>query len=335
MDCILNLKDIQFETRDKQVFFASNDIIVYKEQSTIVMTNCDGEEITFCPCPRDSRHFEVIDLGDSILLALSGKSIVVLDKMGNTPIQYDLNITRFGRIITKLYPVGEDSIMFGTKRGEHVQVVNYDFIGQKRIAQSASWKVRNITDMMIQGDKAYALLDSSFLVGCSTETCETLWNRFEAGYVNPYLIPHDGGILYSCQGLIRHYKNGSINTIQVPLSRVSSLLTCLGDKLIFTSDDHTNIGSYDLTKNRLVWEVVGSEKILEFVMVKGKVDKETFNTVAIRVDDKFGLVNVDLGRSAYYGKCYGVYRIRQTSDHLLLHKSKGQTDMITGLSDVG
>ncbi len=335
MDCILNLKEVRFETRDKQIFFASDDRIVYKDQSSIVIADCEENEISRCMCPRDTKHFEVLDLGDAILLVFSGKSVVLLDKMGNAPIQYDLEVDRFGRIVTKLYAAGEDTIVFGTKRGEYAQIVNYDFIGKKRASQSASWKVRNITDMLVQDGNVYALLDSSFLIGCSLDNCETIWNRFEAGFVNPYLIPYQDGILYSCQGLIRHYKDKSVTTTQIPLSKVSSLLTCLGDRLIFTSEDHTNIGAYDLVKNRLVWEIVGSEKILESVIIKGQVDKETYNTLAIRVSDKFGLVNIDLGRSAYFGKCYGVYRIRQTSDHLLLHRGKGQTDMLSGVHDVG
>jgi len=335
MDCILDLTDVQFASRDNQIFFASSDLIVYKDASTIIMTNCAGEEITFCPCPRDYRNFEVLDLGDAILLVLAGKHIVVLDKEGAAPVTYEINIDKIGRIITKPYQYEEDSVLFGTKRGENIQIVNFDFLGNKRMSQSASWKVNKINDIVLQDNMVYALLDSSFLVGCDAESCEVLWKRFEAGFVNKHLVPHDGGILYSCQGLIRQYKDGEVETIQVPLAKISSLIACIDDRIVFASEEDTNIGSYSLEKNRLIWEIVGSDKILESIILKGKVNDEVFNALAIRVNDKFGLVNIDLGRSAHFGRCHGVYRIRKTADHLILNKSKGQTDMIPGIQDVG
>lgn len=332
MECILNLSDIKFENRNKHVFFASTDIIIYKEMLNIVMANCSGEIITTCPCPRDYRNFEVVDLEDSVLIVAAGKYVILLDKLGNAPIRYELDTEKLGRVITKLYSVNNDSVVFGTKRNDVAQIINYDFIGQKRLSQSASWKVRNITDLVVAENKVYALLDSSFLVACDTSSCEPLWNRFEAGFVYPYIVPYKGGILYACQGLIRQYREGSVDTLRVPLSNVSSLITCLDDKLIFTSDNSTNIGSYSLRKDKLVWEIVGADKILEAVPIKGQIGKEIFNTLAIRVDGRFGLVNLDLGRSAHYGKCSDVYRIRQTADHILLHKARGQTDMLAGIS---
>jgi len=335
MDCVLDLKNIQFETRDKQVFFATHGFIIYKDMSTIIMADCQGDVMATAPCPRDHRHFEFIDLGDAVLLILSGKVIIVFDKMGNAPITHRVDTEKMGRIITRPYhTTDENCLLFGTRRNNNIQLVNYDFLSHKRVSQSSSWKVRQLSDIIVKDGTAYVLLDSSFLVACDTDTCETKWSRFEPGQINPYLVPYNNSILYSCQGLIRKLES-SVENINVPLSRISSILACINDNIIFTSEDFTNVGSYSLTEKKLLWEIVGSNKILESIIVKGVSGEEVFNVLAMQVGDHFALVNLDLGQSAHYSKASGVYKMRQTGDHLILNQKNYKTDMIAGKVDDG
>ena len=330
MDCILDLKNIQFESRDKQVFFAAHDFIIYKDMSSIIMADCQGDVISTIPCPRDHRHFECIDLGDAVLLILAGKLMVVFDKSGNAPISHRVDTAKMGRIISRPYQTDDENcLLFGTMRNNSIQLVNYDFLSHKRVAQSSSWKVKQLSDMIVKDGNAYLLLDSSFLVSCDAETCETKWSRFESGFITPYLIPYKDSILYSCQGLIRKLE-ASVENINIPLSRISSILACINDNIIFTSEDFTNIGSYSLTEKKLLWEIVGSNKVLEGIVVKGVSDEETFNVLAMQVGDHFALVNLDLGQSAHYSKTSSVYKMRQTGNHLLLNQKGYKTDMLAG-----
>ena len=332
---ILDLSKITFETRDKHIFFATHEFIIYKDNFNIVMASCDGQEIASVPCPSDYRAFETADLGDAVLLILAGKNLVLFDKAGSSPIHYQIDPLKIGRVITKIFPTRDNNIIIGTRKGSYIQIVHYEFMSQKRIAQSTSWKASSVSDFIVDNGLVYALLDSSFLTACDAETCEVKWNRFESSLILPKLVPYKNGILYACQGALRSYdKDKGVETVNIPISSISGLVTMLNDENIVFISDQTNIGTFSLKENKLLWEVVGSQKILDGIVVKGKSGKEEFDILAIRIADYLSLINLTIGKPSYYGACKNIYKLHNSNDHIIINRKNNVTDLLPGIENV-
>ena len=80
------------EKRDKFVFYASSNFMIYKEGTRIVMADCDQNELSSVRCPLDFHNFRILNLGDAIILCLAGKDIYIFDKAGATPIEYRIDL---------------------------------------------------------------------------------------------------------------------------------------------------------------------------------------------------------------------------------------------------
>ncbi len=333
-ECIINLSPIDIQTRDRSIFYATDSFIIYREKSSIVLADCEMNILSAVPCPADCRNFECLDLGDAIIMVLSGKVVIIFDKYGADPIHYRLDQTKVGRVVSKLYATdNEDAIIFATKMNDQIQIVIYDFMDRKKLAQSTSWKVFNATDFVVFDNIAYCLLDSSFLVACDASTCEPLWTRFESGKILPSLLEHEGKLLYSYQGLIRLYRDKQVENIRIPLVHATHLLGVVGDDIFFTSDNAANINSYNIKEQRLNWHITGRDKINEALLIKGGVNGKIYNTAILRIANYIGVINLDLGKSSYYLQSNQAYRIRQTGDHILIHRRDYTTDMIPSMQE--
>ncbi len=334
IDCILDLKDVNTETREQPVFYATHEFIIYQniDNGTIEMSDCRGEVLTHIKCPTDWRYYECLDLGDAVLFIFSGKDIAVFDKMGHVLTNHRIDLARIGRIITKPFSAkNENCIIFGTRTQNGIQLVHYNFMKKERISQSATWKTQKIDDASSDETNIYLLMDTSFLTGCEIETCETFWTRFEANMVYPRIIPYKKSIFFSCQNSVRKYKDKKIENIRVG-TQLHNLHHVLGSQLIVTTHKAKHIQMFDIQQDKTLWDITGDHPIADSILVKGRSTHEV-DVVVFVSNGQVGMINTSVGHVSHYGISKNVFRIRQTEDHIIINKQNGHTDLIAGISD--
>jgi len=256
----------------------------------------------------------------------------LLDKFGEDPITRKLDTGQWGKIITKLYPShNKNAVVFGTQIRDKVQFINYNIISDERISQSTSWDVRGIDDVAIKGNIIYAILNSSFLVSCNIETCETLWQRFEYSIISPKIIPYKGGLLYTCQNVVKYTNGNTSEPTKIPLVQISNLIGVRQNHLFFTSNQNQNVCAYSLLDNKLIWEITGQAEITDTLLCKGKSHYDIDDILLAKTKNALSIVNLTRGRSTHFFKLPNVYKLRQTGNHILVHKYNRQTDMIPGV----
>lgn len=331
MSCVIDLANITVEPRQQSIFYATHDLIVYKERMGMHLAACNGDILSTVRCPSNFRNYECVDLDDVILFIFASRNCIILDKLGNQPIEHQVDFIKFGKITTSILASNDPfGVIFGTFNKMQVQLVNYDFIGDKRIWQSASWKMEKINHICVTEENVYVLFDNAFLACCDIETGETRWTRFETGRISPKLLPYQGGILYACQGVLKHYADKPTTT-RIPLTRIHSLEHVVGNKVVLTTEEGKHISCYDLDKGAIDWEIVGGRPILETVPIKGRHKNVINDVLAIRTKDHLALVDITRGITLHHSLMTGLYRIRETENHVLAHKYNNTTVMIAGL----
>lgn len=332
MSCKLDLDNLVTEDRSETILYATHDNIVYRESNRIIMGSCVGEQLSEVKSPPDYAKYEFLDLGDAVLFIFNSSDVVLLDKHGMLPHEHRLDPFKVGRCITKLYPSNDPNrVVFGTTQGGRIQFVNYDFMSQQRIAQTASWKTSSITDTCFQDMILYAVLDQSTIMACDMTTGETLWMRFETAKISRGIAVQNGYLVYCCQGLFKKVQDKNIEAIRVPLVSASSIEHHDDRNIYFTSNDEKNVCAYYSVTNKLRWQVFGRKIIQESIVVQDVNDNDL---LLARTDDYIAIVNLSLGKAESAIRTPNVYRVRQTQDHVLIQKTVGTTTLIPGVEDV-
>ncbi len=332
--CTINLDDIGHESRDKPVFYASSTEIVYREDNFIKLASCDGEVLSQIGIPIDVSSFEMLDLLDTVLFIFGGQTLVFMDKSGMAPTQHELGIMSIGNCCTPIFPsTNMDAIIFGTHRDNYIQFVTYDFVQQKRLIQTMSWDMSNITHTYVdKTDMLYSILDQSLLIKANMKTGESE-TRFETGQINRSYLPYKGMDLYGGHTCLRGVVDRKVKTTKIPLVRVHTLEHIIGDRLYFTSKGGTHVCCYDLKSESMKWEIFGNQIIHETILVKGLSKDKECDVMVIRIDHHIGLINLTEGKSVAYIKCPNVSRIRQTGDNVLVNKANGTAMLIPGVDN--
>ncbi len=329
---MISLDELQIEKRPKLVYFATNDFIIYKDGPYLYHNSCDDENLNTFKLPIDHKHYQCLDMVDAVMLLFAGKSIAVIDKSGNLPINHDLDQRKIGRVITKLFPSNDyNSVVFGTKLFDRIQFVNYDFMDHKRISQTSSWNMTNITDITSYKNDLFAILDNAFVVCCGMDSGETKWTRFESGRVNPKILIHNDTAFYTCQNMLKSSLGASVESTRIPLVKIHSLQSIHNGKLYFTANKGASLCCYDLATKTLVWEIPGNLPIKETLVTQGKYKGRTYDIMLLRMENHLGIVNLSLGKTIHYRKILHISRIRETGNYILIHKHPNETEIIPGV----
>lgn len=332
MSCRININNLQVDDRTEYVYFATHDFIVYQEGMSMVLASCGGDKLSTVRSSYDFTNHELLDMGDLILFVFDHKQLVALDKNGMQPISYELDRRNVGQCITKMFPSNNpNQVIFGTKLHDRIQFLNFDFIEQRRIAQTSSWEVSNITDFTVLDTMVYATLDNSFLVCCDMSTGETLWTRFETAHIGRGIGLYGDKLFYVSQGLLKETDGKKTEFTRIPMVKVHSIEGQDARYIYLTSKEGKNIIQYDLDLNKANWEVFGSEPIQETVTVSGVTNKDRF--MFIRTPNNVNVVNLMTGKAVANVKTKQTRRLRITGDHIIIQKEKGTTTLIPGLHD--
>ncbi len=295
--------------------------------------SCDETLLSKINLPKDCKSYEFLELDGIIILMMSGKEILIINKSGYMPQRYDMNSYKIGRCVTKLFDVGNNQMVFGTKYPNRIQFLSYNYIEQTRVCQTMSWKMARVNHVIMDGNILYALLDNAFIVCCDMSTGETLWTRFEAGFIHKNLIIYKNKLIYACQNILKIVdEDSNVENIQIPLVRIHSMEHLIGENLYFTSNEGKNICCYNLKSRKLRWEILGNLEIKESIMTRGLYEDRVYDIMIVRAKDSVGTINVVLGKSISFLKTPAVSRIRETGDHILVHTHADHTEMIPGLT---
>lgn len=329
MTCI-NLDNVNEQIVTEVVFHASEDIIIYKELSNIVISNYDGEILSKFKIPIDHNNFESVTTEEEIILMFGGSHFIIVDKdLSVENVEFSIDGLTFGKISTKIFlDETKDNLIFGTQRNNKVQSISYSISQQKRISQSMSWDLEKFSYFEVIGDRIFAVVDNTFLAIMNINTNEMLFSRFEPGTVAEKFLPIDNGVIYPYGHCLRKITSEGVKTAKIPTNRVSSIEHISGRYLYFTSNDKKNINCYDMKSNTIKWEIFGHSPIQESLAIKGNSGGMQYNVMVIRLNNHIGIINLDKGESIAYLKCPNVFRIRNTGTHILAHRSNGTTTII-------
>ncbi len=330
---ILNLDKLDRVARAHLIYFATHDFILYKDRSFLMQVSCDEQLLKRTSLPKDSKSYECLEIGDAVILVLAGKEIMIVDKEGRATSKYDLNHQKIGRCVTRLFHAENNQIIFGTKYPNRIQFLKYDFVNQSRVCQTMSWEMSRVNHLTMHNHMLYALLDNAFIVCCDMSTGETLWTKFEAGFIHKNLIVYNDNLLYACQNILKIANGKEVENVSIPLARIHSLEHVIGDNLYFTSNEGKNICCYDLKGRRLKWEILGNLEIKESIIVPGRHEGRMYDMMVVRTKDSMGIVNLTVGKTVQFLKSPAISRIRVTGDHLLIHSHADHTEMIPGLTE--
>lgn len=332
LQCLLDLNKIEPENRDRFVFYATHEMVVYKDGRKIVMDDCSGTRITEVECPSSYKVYESLDVGNALLLVIGGKYLVHLDRLGERSFFEELPISRVGRVLSDTYESSHrNSVLFAGHLHGKVHFINYNFIDKTRVSQSTSWEVGQVNDIQVVDEKIFALMDNAYIICCNASTGETLWTRFETGKIEPRIIPYNNGLIYSCQKLVKVYKDKNVEIIRIPLARPDTLECIRENNLYYTSKEMKHVCCLDLKSKEIIWEITGTEPITKTVAVTGKLHSNIYNMMFIQTPNAVTLINLSLGKVHSHFKMVNLQNIRLTGDHLLIHKRSDETVMIAGV----
>ncbi len=331
MTCTIDTTNIEPQDRPESILYSGPSIIIYREINRLVMASCDGEILNSLPSPVDCMKYEFLDFDDAVLFVFNGLEFIILDKLGMLPERHKINTAKMGACATKLFP-GDDTnrIIFGTKHSDRYQFVNYDFMSQTRIVQTASWKVQIITDIHVNDNILYAVLDHSTIVACDMSTGEKLWIRFETAKINRGIAIHAGELAYSCHGLVKLTNGKDVTTIRVPLVNACSIEHQDDQNIYVTSNEGANICCIHTPSMKLKWEVLGTKQILESVTAKSSDGSDLLIT---RTASYIAVVNLTLGKVEASIQTPHMARLRKTGKHILIQKTTGSTTVIPGVEN--
>jgi hypothetical protein len=324
---LLNLQNLGLEHRNQFIFFASNKTIVYRQDANIEKASCDGEVLTRFPCPLDYRHYELVERPEELIFVLGGRTIARIGNKNDVAF-HDLNVSLFGIAKTEICD-SQGSLIFGTRSSNRLQFVGYDVDEQKRRFQTSSWTMSSIDAVKSNGPVFYGLFDR-VIIGCwDSSTGEQKFTKMETDTIDKSILPYKNGLLYVTQNCLRYLVNGKTTTIKIPLVRPSKLLGVENDN-IYLLGNGTNIYCYNMITERLVWNVANSKPIDKWLITQGR-GQSTVSVIMLVAPEDILLIDATNGHFLYSIPCVDVYRIRQTADHILLHKNNNTTDLIPSL----
>ena len=329
-DYAIRISEPDFQYTSDTIFYADDEMMIYRDGPFVRAVESQGDLIQTIRCPSNFKHFESIDLGHMVLLMFSGEQIILLNKRNTESSVHGLAVHKFGACITPLLlSKNTQGVVFGTRSRGYVQFVHYDYIAQKRVSQTSSWKMANITDFTVKDDKLYALLDNSFMICSNIQNCEPLWTRFETGKISPQIIPDGDEIFYACQGVLKR-RNPEVESIKIPLVKVHTVEAKFGDKVILTAMGGKSLCGFDVVTRETKWEIRSNLAILQTLPIRILTEGKLRDALAIRTKNHITIVDCSKGKTVYHNQFDNLTRIRKTGSHLLLHKYNGSTGVIKG-----
>lgn len=327
-ECILKLDSCDIEQRNRAVFYASSEYMIYKSGSNIVCSTCDEEVLAETRCPDGFILFTTWETASQIGFVFNKKDIVVYDK-----IQYKFYKSKIGlgECITDPIHVGSNSLFFATRLHGKTQFVNYDFMNEKRISQTKSWDLKTVTSICRDSSLCYAVLDRSLLVCCDINTGETKWTRFEASKIGEDIFAHENRIFYCCNNSLKINNQKKLETVRVPLLDLSSAIALENNIVYAKSNEYQNMCAFNPSNKKLEWEARGTNIISQCIIAKGRDGRGVKPIAILRCVNQLNIIDLTSGASVFSINIHDMFKIRITGDHVLVSCYGEKSKLISGI----
>lgn len=318
----INIDDnISIYPKNYKSFYYCSDFEIFKNGRHIDVAkyneHFEMEIIARVECPLDYKEFNVIDSHERVVVILGGKYILEYDKDYNTLGLHEIPLNRMGRASNDIFWSG-DHIMLTTEFNGQIQFVRYDYCNQKKLAQSASWKLKGASSVIANKKTLFAILDNTFVEAIDIETCEQIWSRFEAGSLSKGLLLYKNGVIYAkTNSLFVMNINGTFSKFRVTETKIEKLLDISGDKVFFVSNNGKDLCCYDLKAESLSWKISGNRKIDSGFICSGVRGKSKRPIMVLVADNHLGVADLSINfiKFAY---AQGIKTVRKCGDCLLV-----------------
>lgn len=325
----INISSLRVEHRDSAIFYANSELILYKAGQYLRLENCSGDLAGEVLCPQDDANVHALEFPDCVALLVGGQKLVLLDKSGFDPIQHDLSNLPCGKIMTSPFRIDDEHLLVGCVRNQRSQFAVINVTTGELVIQSQSWNTSQVNDLAV-GRSVFGLLDKTFIVSLNLKTLETEWVRFETGLIAPKLVVAPLGTCYVAGGVLRIANEGKSESLLIPRFSPSAAVTSFGSTLVLVSDERTTLVGFDLERREVLWDISGSQKIMESLPVSGLIKSKLVNAVLLRYKDYIAAVDLERGHKLGSYPIADAFRMTQTSDHVIIHRRGGKSDLIAG-----
>lgn len=312
---IFDLERLPTTTIPQKIYCSTGEWIISKYRGNIQCGDCHGNVFNAISFLVDDSKNEYTELPDSLVFVFAGKWIVIVSKKDGTLKGHFLDSSRIGTCITALGSI-ESELVFGTRFLERTQLVRYNPDTEVRVCQTSSWNLDNITDFLMDGTKAYVVLNHSMVIEVDMATGKNISNRFEANLIGKRLCLYQKHLIYPVNGLITEIGN-QVNRVFTPRS-IEILAGAIDNNIIYLNDQSRTLGNFNLFSKKLQWEVPSNGIIREVLFAKAKVENKIFDIIIIRLDNQVVFVRVQDGSIARVVDCGKTTGMRITGANLVV-----------------
>ncbi len=299
-----------------QVLACTEDHIVIKHNSFIVLNDTNMNFISRVAAPVDCRYYDFCDAGKHLVFLFSGKDIVVIPKNGEKINVHSLNPIVFGRACDNIVCCGE-CIFIGTSFGDRSQVIKYDFVRNAKAIQMASKNIKKINSIIRHKDDIVALFGQSVIVSYGEEG-EMRWQRFLPSLIGKNIISQGDYLWFSSGPIITGFDGKTSKPIRLPMPCSDIYAVEKGIAVVLSSDKKTII-SFDTVKNNVLWERTFENPVKDIIADQ--------NIIVLK-QDGIELLNSVNGKTFYNRFIDQIYQMKLMNGKLLLHSQGKSTYVI-------
>lgn len=321
---MINLDQLQSTSVPYPVYCSTGKHIVHKQGGSISFSDCHGIQNQLI-LSYDDRQYEYAETPSFLVFVFSGRTVVVVSKDKGEMSFHSLNPDAIGQCMTQLGVIG-DHVFFGTRSAYGAQIVCYDVIAQKRVTQTSSRDLRDITDFCFHNSIAYIVLNGSFIVKADMKTGQTLSTRFETGSIGKKLCLHKETIFYCINDLITVLNGNDVSREMVLGKEIKSIYKVLGNSVY--CGDTSGLLSFHVKEKKTNWEANIIAK--EVLSVSAIYQNHIVEVLVVLSESGISFIRADDGYLIRSLECNDAVSMRVTGDNILVHKKDMSTMIIVG-----
>lgn len=299
------------ELNNYHIFYINNDIII-KKINNILRIEKNSELIDETICPPDFKNFNVLENDKYICLFFVHGEIVIYDKLHYRFLLNRYTPEKYGPIVSKIIHQTDNLCLFVTNIDRNLQIVQYDFIENVRVAQTKSWNVNHISDFCYDS-KIFAVFDQAMLIACDFDG--DIAQKFDSYGIKSLHINRNP--FYISDKKLKNINNGIIEIVPISDLYFDKILASK-DNIFFLSDaNKKDIYCIDIKTKKQLWNMVGTFEILDSCLID--------NYLVLATTDNIISVNIKHRKIDNIYKINGIFRLIKIKQNIICQHTSGTT----------